>query len=64
MNLENTTRRLIRQRENGVIFPYMGVARPYLCRLRRSVVLSKSIQIVVKENIYKSTYDYNVRHYD
>ena len=42
MDLENTTRRL-RRRENGVIFPYMDVARPLSRRLRRRVVFSKSI---------------------
>ena len=47
MGLETTTRRL-RRRENGVhgngvIFPYMDVARPISRRLRRRVVLSKSI---------------------
>ena len=41
-DLENTTRRL-RQRENGVIFSYMDVTRPLSRRLRRRVVLSKSI---------------------
>ena len=42
MDLENTMQRL-RRRENGVIFPYMVVARPFSRRLRRHVVLSKSI---------------------
>ena len=30
-------------RGNGVIFPYMDVARPFSRRLRRRVVLSESI---------------------
>ena len=33
MDLENTTRRL-RRRGNGVIFPYMDVARPFSRRLK------------------------------
>ena len=41
MDLENTTWK--RRHENGVIFQYMDVARPFLRRLRRRVVLSKSM---------------------
>ena len=68
MDLENTTRRL-RRRGNGVIFPYMDVARPFSRRLTRRVVLSKSneytttvkLYSLIPQSINQSDHGYSVR---